>query len=358
MTNSCGFTPSEAYFSKEVYSKELKTYKVVKRNMIAFNPSRINVGSVALQDKADEVIVSPLYVVFSVDERRLLPEYVVRFLKSKPGLRQIAARSIGTVRNNLKYDALCRMEMNLPSLEDQQTQLAALSLVEKQISAQKAMISYLQSLVKSRFVEMFGDPKDSTRWKKAPLSTECKILTGNTPSRKCAENYGDLLEWVKTDNIRATGSIGPSSERLSTKGAEKARVVDKGAILMVCIAGSVKSIGRVGLTDRRLAFNQQINAIIPGPNYLPEYLLWAFKLSKDYLCCDINMQLKGILNKTTLSAKEYALPPLPLQREFAAFAGRAAKLEFVALVQYNNQCRFQFNEGRSHDNRRDKEQGR
>ena len=141
MTNSYGFTPSEAYFSKEVYSKELKTYKVVERNMIAFNPSRINVGSVALQDKADEVIVSPLYVVFSVDERRLLPEYVVRFLKSKPGLRQIAARSIGTVRNNLKYDALCRMEMNLPSLEDQQTQLAALSLVEKQISAQKAMIS-------------------------------------------------------------------------------------------------------------------------------------------------------------------------------------------------------------------------
>ena len=63
MTNSCGFTPSEAYFSKEVYSKELKTYKVVERNMIAFNPSRINVGSVALQDKADEVIVSPLYVV-------------------------------------------------------------------------------------------------------------------------------------------------------------------------------------------------------------------------------------------------------------------------------------------------------
>ena len=45
MTNSCGFTPSEAYFSKEVYSKELKTYKVVERNMIAFmsvrSPSKI-----------------------------------------------------------------------------------------------------------------------------------------------------------------------------------------------------------------------------------------------------------------------------------------------------------------------------
>ena len=248
--------------------------------------------------------------------------------------------------------------IRIPSLAEQIEIADILDKVLGQIDATNNQVSHLQSLVKSRFVEMFGDPKDSTRWKKAPLSTECKILTGNTPSRKCAENYGDLLEWVKTDNIRATGSIGPSSERLSTKGAEKARVVDKGAILMVCIAGSVKSIGRVGLTDRRLAFNQQINAIIPGPNYLPEYLLWAFKLSKDYLCCDINMQLKGILNKTTLSAKEYALPPLPLQREFAAFAGRAAKLEFVALVQYNNQCRFQFNEGRSHDNRRDKEQGR
>lgn len=289
-----------------------------------------------------------------IPNERITCKYLLHLVRSM----KLGEGFSGSTIPHIYFKDYSEREVVVPALDDQEKITSTLDKIENLIDGEKTTITHLQSLAKSRFVEMFGDPKGGTRWKKAPLSTECKILTGNTPSRKCAENYGDLLEWVKTDNIRATGSIGPSSERLSTKGAEKARVVDKGAILMVCIAGSVKSIGRVGLTDRRLAFNQQINAIIPGPNYLPKYLLWAFKLSKDYLCCDINMQLKGILNKTTLSAKEYALPPLPLQREFAAFAERAAKLEFVALVQYNNQCRFQFNEGRSHDNRRDKEQSR
>ena len=224
--------------------------------------------------------------------------------------------------------------IRVPDIDTQRRIGALMDCVYNRIEQVELCISHLQTLVKSRFIEMFGDPgTNNLRWMKAPLGTECKIITGNTPSRKCLDNYGDFLEWVKTDNIDAFGNINPSSEHLSAKGAEKARIVDAGAILMTCIAGSVKSIGRVGLTDRRVAFNQQINAIVPGTNYLPEYLLWAFKLSKDYLCCEINMQLKGILNKTALSAKEYALPPLPLQREFAGFAERAAKLEFVAQRQ-------------------------
>ena len=311
---------------------------------------KVGVNAVPMCTSQDIVSIS------DIDDRFWNKEYVCLALQYEAP--RLVAQAQGATITGIASRTLREVTIPTRKIADQTAIVTKLNSIKKSVHLAELQISRLQSLVKSRFVEMFGDPKGGTRWKKAPLSTECKILTGNTPSRKCAENYGDLLEWVKTDNIRATGSIGPSSERLSTKGAEKARVVDKGAILMVCIAGSVKSIGRVGLTDRRLAFNQQINAIIPGPNYLPKYLLWAFKLSKDYLCCDINMQLKGILNKTTLSAKEYALPPLPLQREFAAFAGRAAKLEFVALVQYNNQCRFQFNEGRSHDNRRDKEQGR
>jgi type I restriction enzyme S subunit len=68
VTNSAGFISSTDYFSKEVFSKELSNYKLVRPGMIAYNPSRINVGSVAVQDKCDQAIVSPLYVAFEVDE--------------------------------------------------------------------------------------------------------------------------------------------------------------------------------------------------------------------------------------------------------------------------------------------------
>lgn len=82
VTNSQGFVPSTDYFSKEVFSKDLSTYKIVENGMIAYNPSRINVGSVAVQRAADKVIVSPLYVVFSVKSDELLPEFLTYFLHS------------------------------------------------------------------------------------------------------------------------------------------------------------------------------------------------------------------------------------------------------------------------------------
>ena len=338
VTNSYGFTPSEAYFSKEVYSKELKTYKVVERNMIAFNPSRINVGSVALQDKADEVIVSPLYVVFSVDERRLLPEYVVRFLKSKPGLRQIAARSIGTVRNNLKYDALCRMEMNLPSLEDQQTQLAALSLVEKQISAQKAMISHLQSLAKSRFVEMFGDGRCFQKCKIGDLV--CGIVSGTNVSGKQRPLGPDEFGVLKISSV--TKGVFDSSEFkvVSDPNSVRKMIYPRKGDLLFSRANTSEMIGATAIVDNdydQLFLPDKLWRLDPSRNVDTIFLkqLLSSKQMRATLS-KISTGTSGSMQNISMSkfrSVDAYLPPLPLQREFAAFAGRAAKLEFVAQQQ-------------------------
>ena len=338
VTNSYGFTPSEAYFSKEVYSKELKTYKVVERNMIAFNPSRINVGSVALQDKADEVIVSPLYVVFSVDERRLLPEYVVRFLKSKPGLRQIAARSIGTVRNNLKYDALCRMEMNLPSLEDQQTQLAALSLVEKQISAQKAMISHLQSLAKSRFVEMFGDGRCFQKCKIGDLV--CGIVSGTNVSGKQRPLGPDEFGVLKISSV--TKGVFDSSEFkvVSDPNSVRKMIYPRKGDLLFSRANTSEMIGATAIVDNdydQLFLPDKLWRLDPSRNVDTIFLkqLLSSKQIRATLS-KISTGTSGSMQNISMSkfrSVDAYLPPLPLQREFAAFAEQAAKLEFVAQQQ-------------------------
>lgn len=329
VTNSRGFTPSTEYFSKEVFSDDLKAYRVVRRGMIAYNPSRINVGSVALQDKLPEVVVSPLYVVFAVDEDKLLPEYLLAFLKSGPGLAQIAFRSTGTVRNNLRFETLCQLEMKLPPIEAQRKRVGLLSEISGQIEHLDELRASLDDLVKSQFVEMFGDPVSNARgWSVATLGSTCEIVTGNTPSRSDSANYGDYLEWCKTDNITSGKYLTPAVELLSKTGAAKARSVPSGSILMACIAGSINSIGRVAIANRKVSFNQQINALVPGERLNRDYLYWMLRLSKDYLCTGVNMQLKGILNKSTLSGKEFPLPPLALQRQFADFVAKVDKLGF------------------------------
>ena len=99
---------------------------------------------------------------------------------------------------------------------------------------------------------------------------------------------------------------------------------------MTCIAGSLNSIGNCAMVNRRVAFNQQLNAITPGEEYNGVFLLWLFRMAKNMLHKGINKCLKGILSKGNLSEKEFPLPPLALQQEFASFVEKVDKLAFAA----------------------------
>ena len=101
VTNSKGFCTE--YFNKDVSSKDKKSYKIVPRGYFAYNPSRINVGSVDWQDCEDAVIVSPLYVIFKCSDA-LDQEYLKYYLKSKETVRIINEKISGSVRNSLKFE--------------------------------------------------------------------------------------------------------------------------------------------------------------------------------------------------------------------------------------------------------------
>ena len=188
------------------------------------------------------------------------------------------------------------------------------------IELRRKQIDLLDELVRARFVEMFGDPRiNPMNFHKSRLKDTCDIITGNTPSRKNQEYYGNYIEWIKTDNI-VTNKLNPTyaKENLSKEGMDVGRIVDKNCILMACIAGSISSIGKVCVTDRKVAFNQQINAIVPK-KYNCMFLYVLLQVSKEYLVDGINMALKGILSKSRLEEKQFIVPPLELQNQFASF---------------------------------------
>lgn len=208
-----------------------------------------------------------------------------------------------------------------------------LDTVQRIVDARRQELTALDDLIKARFVEMFGDAKSNPfGFEKRPLRETCTVITGNTPSRSISEYYGDSIEWVKTDNIVA-GQLYPSQalEYLSDEGVKVGRTVDNGAILMACIAGSVASIGRVCITDRKVAFNQQINAIVPK-DYDSLFLHTMFQLSKEYLVEEVNMALKGILSKSKLESKEFIVPPMNQQKEFADFVVQVDKSKVVGAI--------------------------
>ena len=266
----------------------------------------------------------------------LLPRYLYYFCKKFDFKR---LNKTVTIPSLTKSDLL-KIEIDLPDLEKQHDVVDQLVKIERIITLRKQELEFLDELIKARFVEMFGNPRiNPNKYPTKLIKDTCIVITGNTPSRKVHEYYGDAIEWIKTDNI-VSSLLYPTvaSESLSDSGKAVGRAVDAGAILMACIAGSVASIGRVCITDREVAFNQQINAIVPK-EYDVRFLHALLQISKDYLVEDINMSLKGIISKSKLEEKEFIVPSMEEQVGFADFVKQIDKSKFqkynAIILSYN-----------------------
>lgn len=261
------------------------------------------------------------------DTNQLNPDYLYYYLLSKKEYVNGVGR--GVAQNNINMSILRNFEITIPPVVEQQEITDILEKIASAISLRQQQLDKLDQLVKSRFIEMFGDPGiNPYGFDKQILKNTCNVVTGNTPSRAVKRYYGNYIEWIKTDNI-VTEQLNPTiaTEYLSEEGIKVGRTVEKGTILMACIAGSVASIGRVCITDRKVAFNQQINAVIPQ-KYDPLFLYVMLQISKDYLVQEINMALKGILSKSKLEEKEFIVPPMNYQVVFSTFVAQIDKSKF------------------------------
>ena len=264
--------------------------------------------------------------IFKVDfdKAEIDKNYFVYAVRRK--LNEMASKTHGaTMKHIVKKDFDATL-IPYPSMKTQAEISNTLDKVSRIISEREEELQKLDELIKARFVEFFGDPRiNPLGYDTKELGKTCTVITGNTPSRKVPEYYGDYMEWIKTDNI-VSSVLNPTeaAECLSESGINEGRCVDENAILMACIAGSIASIGRVCVTDRRVAFNQQINAIVPG-EYNTLFLYILLQISKDYLVEDINMALKGILSKSKLEEKVFIVPPMELQNQFAEFVKQVDK---------------------------------
>lgn len=256
------------------------------------------------------------YIIESKDTKNLLNKYLYYLINSK--IVKLREDSIGGVIKYIKLSNLTEIKFEQIKVQEQKNLVENLDKVQEIIDIREKQIEELDELIKSQFVEMFGNPVlNEKQWGKVPLGTECNIITGNTPSRNKQEYYGSFIEWIKSDNINTPSNyITQAEEYLSKEGENVGRTINEDNILMTCIAGSISCIGNIAMTDRKVAFNQQINGIETLKNNTI-FMYVQFLLSKQYIQSTINMSLKGILSKGKLSELEFIFPPIKLQEQFA-----------------------------------------
>ena len=120
VSNRQGFIKqSDQFENRNIASEDTSNYKIVEQNNFAFNPARINVGSIARLTTFEKGIVSPMYICFRPQEN-VAPEYIDYFFESKHFYCEIQKRLEGSVRQCLSFEGLCNIPLSLPSFEMQQ----------------------------------------------------------------------------------------------------------------------------------------------------------------------------------------------------------------------------------------------
>ena len=155
VSNKNGFVKqTEQFEDYQVASKDLSNYKIVKRGDIAYNPSRINVGSIALLESFDLGIISPMYIVFSV-KKDLDSQFFMNFINTKKFYNLVKANCSGSVRESLNYSDLARFRIPLPTLPEQEKIASFLSQIDERITHANNEIETNKTYKKSLLQQMF-----------------------------------------------------------------------------------------------------------------------------------------------------------------------------------------------------------
>ena len=142
VTNSLGFVEQKEYFERNIHSTNTSNYKIINRNQFAFNPSRVNVGSIDLLKKYDVGILSPMYVVFEVDRTKIIPEYLNYYFQTYIFLENVKKNTQGSVRESLSFNDLLKFDFLLPTINEQKKIIYILDKIDK------ILINYSEKITK------------------------------------------------------------------------------------------------------------------------------------------------------------------------------------------------------------------
>lgn len=260
--------------------RDMRRYLRVEKNWFAYNPMRINVGSIGWAQTSEQTgIISPDYVVFSCSDQ-LLPSFLFSFLKHHRGLQEINNATAGSVRERLYFNKLARIEFPLPPLAEQRRLMARIDDLTSQIYEARVLRRKASEEAANLMLS-----EELRIWPDADLqgAPSLESLTSFLARGKQSEQGDSEHYLIKTQHVQQ-GRYIPTLMRLAPHVAVKvnpAAEAQDGDILIACSAAGClgrvaryRSDGRTTSTDTHIAIARaDRNAV--DPDYLYSYLRGA-----------------------------------------------------------------------------------
>lgn len=281
INNRKGFVPQSEQFEDGSYQDLDKTaYKIVRRGEFAYNPARVNVGSIGRLRDEDEVIVSSLYVCVDVDDS-VDGEYFDAWTKTRDFFEETVRNTEGSVREYLFYENFANMRMPIPPLAEQHKIAEILSTCNRVIELKQQLLDEKRKQ-KQWLMQMLLDPDSGVRlpgfeessWKKSPIGELTDIYSGGTPNTENSAYWDGEILWCVPSDITSAGKyIEETETTISSLGLEKSSAIllPAGTILMCSRA----TIGPRSIAKVPIATNQGFKSFVCKPELYNEFLYYA-----------------------------------------------------------------------------------
>jgi type I restriction enzyme S subunit len=203
INNYNGFTPQSEQFEgldSNERGYDISLYKIIENKTFAYNPARINVGSIGYSGNLDRVIVSSLYVCFKTKEN-INDEFFYKFVKSDRFINYVNKMGEGGVRIYLFYENFSLIPFSFPSLAEQ-TKIASLfTVVDDKLQTLKQKKNLLNQYKKGVMQKIFSQEfrfkdyngNEYPDWEEKKLNEVANKKSSNISANKIEDNFGDYI---------------------------------------------------------------------------------------------------------------------------------------------------------------------
>lgn len=317
------------YISEEKYN-QLNSGKIQENDILYC--LRGSLGKKAIVKDIPKGAIASSLVIIRPDIQRLNSDYLFYALESPTVQEQMMQANNGSSQPNLSAKSVSDYTFNLPDIKEQLVIVSKLAKVNELIAMRKEQLAKLDQLVKSRFIELFGDTPDE---EKKTMADICKIITDGTHQPPKFTSTG--IPFLFVSNI-VTNEIHYDAEKFISEETYAELIKRTPIAIGDILLSTVGSYGHPAVvkSDKPFCFQRHIAYLKPNADMVnSEYLRGAI-LSAD-VQRQIDERVKGIAQKTLnlseIRKLQLPLPSMEQQEQFAAFVEQTDKSKLA--IQYS-----------------------
>ena len=235
----------------------------------------------------------------------------------------------GMNSKRISKEMLYDYEFDLPPIAEQKVLADKLWAAYRLKESYKKLLTATEEMVKSQFIEMFGDPMvNDKQWSEYSCISEItQIVLGSTPNSKEPSYWDGDIRWITPAEMTDQSYyIFDTVRHITDEGRKAANltVLPEGTVLFSTRA----PIGKVAIVGKEMCCNQGFKNFICSEKLNNVFLYYTLKLKKDYLCSLGTGTTFKELSKRTVESLKIAVPPIELQNQFETIYNQADKSGF------------------------------